>query len=138
VDEVMIRGAERSGADVVAAATRLDTGDPLIGVDTAEMTERIESLPWVASVSVERHVSGTVDVEVIERVPVATASQAGRPMLIDREGQILAPLTDDTDLPSLPSIGELRPADVLGEVVRDHQRHVAEILATLPDSVRES
>lgn len=134
VDEVLVTGAERSGADVVAAAARIEAGDAIVGLDIDRAEARIEALPWVASASIDRSLSGRIGITVTERVPVATANRAGRPMLIDREGRVVGAAVGDEPL---PTVGNLRPADVVGSVVRDGQRHLAEILATLPATVHD-
>lgn len=133
VDEVVVIGGDATGEDLIVAAARVEPGDPIVGLDIDGAVSRIESLPWIASASVDRDFSGEVRITVTERVPVATADRAGRSMLIDREGRVLAPSTGTADL---PSVGTLRPADGVGATVRDGQRHLTEILATLPTSVR--
>lgn len=134
VDRITVSGADRTGAATVRIASHFSVGDALLGIDSEAATRRIEALPWVASASIDRHRSGTVDITVIERVPVAVAGGGRGRMLIDRDGHILAVAPPET---ALPSIGGLRPADVVGGVVRDKQQHLAEILATMPTSVRD-
>lgn len=90
VDEVVITGADRSGADAVAEAAGVAPGDPLVSVDLAAVGARLAGLPWVAEVRLHRGLDGLVSVAVTERVPVAVVG-VDPPMVVDADGRVLAP-----------------------------------------------
>lgn len=132
VHQVTITGADQTGPDIVAAVAGIENGTPSVAVDGGAIAARIEQLPWVANARVDRTLSGEVSIRVIERVPVATVGYGAQRMAVDRDGRILARADDQL---AVPSIGGLRPADTVGETVRDRQRTVAALVATLPTEV---
>lgn len=129
VHRVTITGADQTGPDIVAAVAGIENGTPSVSVNGAAIARRIEELPWVANARVDRSLSGDVSIRVIERVPVATVGYGAQRMAVDRDGRILAPADHQLNV---PSIGGLRPADTVGTTVRDRQRTVAALVATLP------
>jgi cell division protein FtsQ len=91
VDEVLVTGAEHTGADVVAELAGVAPGDPLIGVDLGAVGARVAALPWVDEVRVSRGVDGRVEVDVIERTPVAALGSGAAAVLVDVDGRVLGP-----------------------------------------------
>ncbi|MBW3644417.1 MAG: FtsQ-type POTRA domain-containing protein [Actinobacteria bacterium] len=98
VDQVVVRGAERSGPEVVREATGVAPGEAMVTLGLGRAVAAVEALPWVATATAERRWPGTVVVSVVERRPVATVSVAqgegaqGGPrwMLVDDQGRLLA------------------------------------------------
>lgn len=91
VDEVSVSGA------VYTDATQLDEivedlrGTPVLLVDTAEVEERIEAIPWVESARVTTRFPDSASVEIRERTPVvATLGSDGRSRVLDADGRVLA------------------------------------------------
>ena len=91
VDDVVVRGADRTGPDAVAAAGGLTVGGALVDLREADSEARIEALPWVQSATVERSWWGTISVVLAERTPAAVAVDGERRMLVDTSGRVLAP-----------------------------------------------
>lgn len=91
VDEIVVRGATRSGGDTVAAASGIERGHALTDLDLGAARDGILALPWVAEVDVERSWGGTVTVDVVERTPVAVLTGSdGRHWLVDADAVVLA------------------------------------------------
>lgn len=135
VDSITVTGGERTGVDVIEAVAGISEGDALIGIDVDAATRRLESLPWVADATVRRSRSGAVDITIIERVPIATVGHGSDRRAVDREGRVLAAVPAET---ALPSIGGIRPEDTPGSTVREGQRDLAELVASLPADARDS
>lgn len=63
-------------------------GDTLLfDIEPADVVERLKGVPWVATASVHRRLTGTLAVRVTERQPIAVLMRDGRPWLyVDRYG----------------------------------------------------
>jgi cell division protein FtsQ len=135
VDSIEVTGAERTSTDEVVAASGIEPGEPLVLVDTGAAAERIGRLPWVASASVRRSVTGTVTVEVSERTPVAVlpASDGGW-MAVDGDGrQLVAVPPPGPD--ELLVVG-VEASGVAGEPVGVGAQSVLRLLEALTPAVR--
>ncbi|MEO6867790.1 MAG: FtsQ-type POTRA domain-containing protein [Gaiellales bacterium] len=95
-DAFRIRHIEMTGARAVGdlqMRERIDSlleGKTLFTVDTTAISRRIETFPFVRSVSVERHLPGGLEVHITEYRPLALAYGAGAYWLVARDGRILA------------------------------------------------
>jgi cell division protein FtsQ len=121
VDRVEVGGAIRLTPDGVRAVSGLDRGDPLLRVDTGDVAQRVERLPWVSDAKVERRFPGTVAITVVEREPAAVVSHGGQLALADEHGRILDSVASAprglvvVDLAAaVPAPGERVPSDVRG------------------------
>lgn len=91
VDRVVVEGAARSGARLVAETSAIRRGAPLLDVDEAAAARRVRTLPWVLRAEVRRDWPGTVRILVTERDPVAvTRANAGSWALLDGSARVLA------------------------------------------------
>jgi hypothetical protein len=115
VETVQVSGATHETEAQVIAASGLGAHPPMLGLDTAAVTRRIDALPWVSSVRVATRWPSTVTVDVAERSAVAVvaldvvgptavaAVAAGAPtVLVDDTGRVLAP--SNGLVPGLPVI----------------------------------
>lgn len=133
IDDVHVTGADRTGADVAAAAGTLLVGGALVDVRPTDATARIEALPWVDSASVERSWWGRIDVSVRERRPVAEVVDGGRRLLVDATGRVLAVVTaSDPALLTIEGSEVAEPGGTLGP----RYASAVEIGAALPPGVR--
>jgi cell division protein FtsQ len=90
VDDVSLEGAVRADRDVVLAATGIERGDPLLTLDLHAAEVGVRAVPWVAEATVERSWPGSVQVSIVERVPVAGLFRAdGRLALVDADAHVL-------------------------------------------------
>ncbi len=90
LQRVVVRGAERTGPAAVEQAAADQLGLPLLRVDAGGVADRVRTLPWVASVRVERDFPHGLDVVVVERVPVAAVAApdgAAGVVLLDGQGR---------------------------------------------------
>jgi cell division protein FtsQ len=93
VDRITVEGTSRLTADDVLAVAAVEVGESMVAVNSSEVAQRIETLPWIASASVNRSISGELKIVVVERTAVATmADEAGTPVLVDGSGRVLGPL----------------------------------------------
>lgn len=89
VDAVEVSGTKRLAADAVRAAAEVGDGDPLLTVDTDAVRRRVAAVPGVKSATVTRHWPGSVEISVVERVPVVAVPRTGSVDLYDVDGVLV-------------------------------------------------
>lgn len=135
VDEVHVTGAEHTGADAVTELAGIAPGDPLIGVDLRAVGERVAALPWVAEVRVTRGIDGRIDVELVERIPVAAVGTGEGAAVVDRDGRVLGPVAEAPGGPfvELTGVGPIpAPGGFLAPDVADALALASQVAATSP------
>ncbi|TNM63251.1 FtsQ-type POTRA domain-containing protein [Streptomyces sp. NP160] len=142
---VVVTGAERTGAPAVQQAAADQLGRPLLRVDTGAVTERVEQLPWVASVQVHRDPAHRLRVVVVEKTPVAAVPAPGGAagvVLIDGDGATIT--TADAAPEGVPLVqvdpgrgDAVRAASAVALALPAALREqVSAVTATGPDDVR--
>ena len=132
----------------VEAAAAVQSGTPLLQVDTDVVAERVATIRKVASARVQREYPSTLRITVVERVPVVVKDYPDGPHLFDRDGvdfdtappppglpYLDADTPGPTDAPTkaaLEVLLSLRP-EVFGQVSRIAAPSVASITLTLFD-----
>ena len=109
IEGVTVTGASTVAVREIVAAADVRLGTPLAAADTAGIAERVAKLPGVASAQVGRSWPHTVTVEVVERVPVASAQTPNGTELVDGTG-VVYPGPMRPGLPRL-SFGAVGPQD---------------------------
>ena len=71
VDEILVIGRRETAQKDLLAAVRLARGAPILAFDLQAARKRIEALPWIKTVSVERMLPDTVLLNIKERRPLA-------------------------------------------------------------------
>lgn len=89
VRTVDVFGADRVSADVIRRAADVHGGPAIWQVDSDAISRRIEQLPWIESVIVERDFPKRVTVTVREYQPVAVAISGNQQALIASNGRVL-------------------------------------------------
>jgi cell division protein FtsQ len=90
VKSVEIEGRANTPEPLLLAALGVSKGDPMLGFSLEAARERIQTLSWVEHATVERRLPNTIVVNLQERRPFAIWQNAGKFVLIDRSGQIVA------------------------------------------------
>ena len=110
---VAVAGCSRSSSDEVLAAAALPAGSNIWLLDTDSAVNRIESLPWTKTATIERAWPNQVSVAVVERRPAARldlqgAGSSEEPLagraLVDAQMHVLAVGPDDARDLRLPEI----------------------------------
>lgn len=98
VKSVEVRGTERAAKDDIARIA--SNGAEKTGVwnaDLAEMKARIEKQPFVKTASISRVLPSGLRVHIVERVPIAVVKLSNISMLVDNEGNLIAPANKQED-----------------------------------------
>jgi len=99
VDRVEVHGAARTPRDALLGAGGLQRQPLMVDVDTARVSRRVETLPWVSEANTRRVWPGTVVIDVTERVPAAAVKAGSGWAVVDGTGRVL-------------EVGAARPPDV--------------------------
>jgi cell division protein FtsQ len=89
VRDVLVVGRRETPREVLLKAVRLARGAPILAFDPQAAKARIEALPWVRSVSVQRRLPDTVYLHLVERRPLAVWQHDGNLSLIDYDGDVI-------------------------------------------------
>ncbi len=89
VREIRYEGRNLTPEPLLHAAVSAPIGASIFSVSPTEIRERVETLSWVESASVERVLPGTLVVRIVERAPFAVWQNNGRYTLIDRSGHAI-------------------------------------------------
>ena len=103
VDAVAVSGARFSDPAAVREAAGIGVGAPLLLADLDAAERDIEALPFVADATVRRDLPSRVLVEVAERTPAAVVGVAGRRVLVDDTGRVLAAGEHPETVPRTPA-----------------------------------
>lgn len=132
---IEVAGNEKVSKDEVAAASGLVAGVHLLTLSTADVSTRVEALPWIRTSRVERIIPSKVRITVTERQPAAEVLVSEAQLLVDREGVVLETASGDTsfvkiaDLPTRAA----RPGD---RITLAQLREALEIFEALDPEIR--
>ncbi len=145
---IVVTGVGAVSQEEVVTSAAVQSGTPLLQVDTDAVAERVAAIRRVASARVQRQYPSTLRITVIERVPVVVKDFPDGPHLFDRDGVDFATAPPPPGVPYLdaenpgPSdpatkaaltvMTSLRP-EVAGQVGRITAPSVAAITLTLID-----
>ena len=108
---------ELSGNHFVSRASILeifaaDRGRSVLRIPLAKRRAQVEELSWVERATVRRALPNRIQVNVVERTPVAFLREGANLFLVDGEGQILdRPLEGDFHFPVVTGISSAMPRD---------------------------
>ncbi len=119
VQDILVVGRHETPREELLSTLRLARGAPIFAFDLATAKRRVEGLPWVGAVSIERLLPSTILLRITERQPLALWQHKGRFALIDEEGSVI------------PAKRPERFADLLVVVGEDAPAHTAELLDDL-------
>lgn len=112
VESIKVVGAKRLTPAQVIARAQVPADATLVRLSKRDIVDRLLADPWIAEARVDRDFPSTVDIEIVERVPVATIDAGGtRIWLIDGSGVWLAKRSaEETDsLPVVRDVDKLSP-----------------------------
>jgi len=122
VNEVIVEGRQNTPRDLIRAAVGVERGDPMIAFSPEAARQRLQTIAWVESAHVERHLPGTILVRLTERTPFAIWQNQGRFSVIDREGKVVTTETLDAfgPLPLVVGPGADKVAAALYDLLQAH------------------
>ncbi|MGV0814661.1 FtsQ-type POTRA domain-containing protein [Mycolicibacterium boenickei] len=145
---VAVNGTVAVPQEQVLAAAAVAPGTPLLQIDTDAVAERVAMIRRVATARVQREYPSTLQITVVERVPVVVKDYPDGPHLFDRDGVDFATEPPPPTLPYLDAdnpgptdpatqaaleVMLALPPDVVAQVGRIAAPSVASIALTLTD-----
>ncbi|MCQ4162476.1 cell division protein FtsQ/DivIB [Roseomonas sp. GC11] len=129
VSEIVVRGQQNTPRELIRAAIGVRLGDPLLAFSPTQAKARLESIAWIESAEVQRHLSGNILVTITERKPFAIWQHQGEFAVVDRDGRVVSADTLDAfgPLPLLVGEGAHRQGAALYDALKqepDVQRRV--------------
>jgi cell division protein FtsQ len=114
VERITIRGHARLSRGEVLLLLDGLRQQPILQVDLDEWRRRLLGSSWVADARLRRRLPSTVDVAIVERVPLAVARLDGQLFLVDAGGAVIddfGPRYADIDLPIIDGLSRTEAAD---------------------------
>jgi cell division protein FtsQ len=90
VQHIEFEGRQNTPEPLLRAALGVTKGEPILGFSLDAARQRIETLSWVKTATVERRLPDTIVVNIEERSPFAIWQNNNKFVLIDRTGNIVA------------------------------------------------
>jgi cell division protein FtsQ len=90
IEDVLVSGRNETSSANLLAALGVVRGAPMLAYDFETAKARVESLPWVRNVHIERLLPDTLAVHLVERQPIALWQNQGKFSLIDEDGEVIA------------------------------------------------
>jgi len=119
VADVLVEGRVRTPPGTLLQVLGVTRDAPILAFDPHAARRRLEALPWVRTVSVERRLPDLIYVRLSEREPIALWQDDGRLSVIDRDGAVIDGAAPEA-FAQLPVL-----------VGRDAPAHAAELLRML-------
>ena len=111
-EQVHISGNHYVPPSSVLEIFSVDRGHSIVRIPLEERRRQLETVPWVAHATIRRALPNTLEVEIIERTPIAFLREENRLSLIDVHGVILEnPLNEPFHFPVVTGIAASMPVD---------------------------
>lgn len=127
---VVSGGAHLSRVEIVTTAG-VSMESNVLWLDETAAELRLEAEPWVAAADVRVSFPWTIEIEVVERVPVAIATDGLSRVLIAADGTVLGAADRTRGLPRIAI-----PAAATVEGVRESPRGAAVAVGAMPPELR--
>lgn len=118
-----------------------DRGRSVLRVPLAERRAQIEALPWVERATVRRALPNRIEVEIVERKPIAFLRDGSDLFLVDKQGMILdRPLEADFHFPVVTGVTSAMPLEDRArrmQLMSDFMDQIRQVRSGAGDSVSE-
>lgn len=131
--QIHVSGNQYVAQDAVVAFFAPDRNRSLLGVPLEKRRAQIERISWVESARVMRALPDAIQVQVVERRPIAFLRTGSEMALVDAYGVILErPLQGDFRLPVVSGMDDSMPREEREKRLRLFQQFLAEMEAVRP------
>ncbi|HEX2184712.1 MAG TPA: FtsQ-type POTRA domain-containing protein, partial [Chloroflexota bacterium] len=119
VEQVAVRRQSASSEAAVTRATQLSqvVGHNIFLVNTNRVAQELATIPSIRSVRVVPRLPNLVEIDIVERVPIAVWRTPSEAFLVDDQGYAMAPAGEAGAEPR-PEAGRLTVNDTSGRTVR--------------------
>ncbi len=130
--EIEITGGSRAVRESVRDAVRPVVGESLVALDQDELRRRLEALPTVRAVRLDRAFPHTLRIAVSPERPLAVLRQGEEEWLVSAQGRVMRTLEPGQSSRPVVDVGDevaVAPGDVMDS---DDVRHALAALRRLP------
>ncbi len=113
LEDVTVEGRLHTDKNQILTLLNLKRGVPLVSLDMEEAKRRLQTLPWVKAVRVERHLPSTLMIRFAEKNPQSLWQNKGKTYLVDRDGELVE-TKEAYKYKELPVITGLRAPEYVG------------------------
>ena len=111
-EQVEIKDSHNVTRASVLEIFKADRNRSLLRIPLDERRRQLETIPWVESATVRRALPNKIEIEIVERMPVAFLRQGNDMSLVDFHGVILArPLKPNFHFPVVSGLGPEMPLE---------------------------
>ena len=135
VETIQFIGNRKTPEPLLRAALGVNRGDPILGFSVRDARQRLETITWVKSATVERRLPGIVIVQIEERAPFAVWQSDGKFTLVDRDGKLVTDSEVATFVDQVPLIVGPKAPEAAAALM-DMLAAQPEILSRLKAAVR--
>jgi cell division protein FtsQ len=89
VDRVLADGRKETTSSQILSTVGVRLGEPIFAVDLAAARDRLMTLPWVATATIERRLPDTLYVRIAETEPLALWQKQQQLYLLGRNGDVI-------------------------------------------------
>ena len=139
LQKLNVKGAVYLTEDDIAYIARIQKGQPLFNLETAEVTENLLKDLRIESATVKRELPYSLNITITERVPVATVASEYGYVDLDRQGKVIAAYRSLRQVP-IPLVTGISVHDLyIGDDVQDSTvKKVLEFLQQLsPEALNQ-
>jgi cell division protein FtsQ len=109
-DQVSLSGIHFVAPVSIREIFSVDRGKSVLRIPLDERRAEIETLPWVAQATVRRALPNKIEIDIVERTPVAFVRESSELALVDAHGVILdRPIEGDFHFPVVTGIDTAMP-----------------------------
>ena len=135
VSELAVSASSHLAADEVRAASGLHLGEAMVLVDTESARDGIEALPWVARARVVRRWPRRVELNIVERTPLAVLAIGAQRWVVGEGGVVVAAATPaDAQLPLVTMPESTKPT--AGGHLSGTDSSAVAMVAAIPSTLR--
>jgi cell division protein FtsQ len=111
-EQVELGGNHNVTRASVLEVFKVDRGRSILRVPLEERRRQLEATPWVENATVRRALPNRIEIEIVERTPVAFLRQGNEMSLVDLHGVILErPLKGNFHFPVVSGLGPEMPLE---------------------------
>ena len=137
-DQITLEGNHYVTPESVRKVFLRDRGRSVLRVPIAERRRQLETISWVEQAAVRRVLPNRMQVEIVERTPIAFLRDGGELSLVDAHGVILErPLEGDFHFPVVTGMGREMPLEDRQQRMQQFSKFIEEIGQKAADQVSE-
>jgi cell division septal protein FtsQ len=137
ITKVSFTGNKYLAADYLTQLSGIASYSNLVTLPVGRIARSLETNPWIADAQVKRHLLHTVEINIVERKPVAVLDCGGTGFLVDGDGFGIAQVPNE-QFKELPRVhgGDVKPP-AIGAFVTDAKiLECLHVIKSMPASVR--